>query len=127
MAEPLIEVDEDLHLPGLDASTSTGVYRRLAHPALSLPEYTDRPFRYRHLGSLAYIGGETAAIDLGAAGTFTGVTAFWLWKSAYLNEAVSTRTRLNLAFDWSHHLTHTHLHKPQQRPRARVSVVYRFD
>ena len=24
-----------------------------------------------------------------------------LWKSAYLNEAVSMRTRINLAYDWS--------------------------
>jgi NADH dehydrogenase FAD-containing subunit len=82
-----------------------GVYHRTVHPPIA-PADDDpndaarKPFRYKHLGSLAYIGGETAAIDLGKGGSYTGSAAFWLWKSAYLSEAVSTRTRLNLAWDW---------------------------
>lgn len=68
------------------------------------------PFRYQHLGSLAYIGGEAAVAD------FTGTTAlflklfeltpmggrgtFWLWRSYYLTEMFTIRTRIMLAFDW---------------------------
>lgn len=68
------------------------------------------PFRYQHLGSMAYIGGEAAVAD------FTGTTAallklfeltpmggrgtFWLWRSYYLTEMFTLRTRIMLAFDW---------------------------
>lgn len=59
-----------------------GAYPRLEHPPISIDpldpnDAARKPFRYRHLGSLAYIGGETAAIDLGGQGTFTGTAAFW--------------------------------------------------
>jgi len=91
-ARPEIAVHADSALPAPP--------RRRDHAAVDLGESSE-PFRYRHLGSLAYIGGETAAIDLGPLGTFTGFTAFWAWKSAYLSEAVSLRTRINLAYDWT--------------------------
>ena len=59
------------------AVDASGVYHRVTHPPVLMSQLSDRPFRYRHLGSLAYIGGESAAIDLGQAGTFTGWAAFW--------------------------------------------------
>jgi NADH dehydrogenase FAD-containing subunit len=59
-----------------------------------------RPFRYRHTGSLAYFGGESAGLDFGSAGQYTGFIAFLLWKGVYLSQAVSTRTRMALVYDW---------------------------
>ena len=36
------------------------------------PEVADAPFNYRHLGQLAYIGGESAAVDLGGGHNISG-------------------------------------------------------
>ena len=36
------------------------------------PDATDAPFNYRHLGQLAYIGGESAAVDLGGGHNISG-------------------------------------------------------
>ena len=61
----------------------------------------DKPFRYRHLANLAYVGGEQSAIDFGNGRSVSGFGAFWLWKSIYLSTSVSTRTRIALAVDWT--------------------------
>mmetsp|Transcript_31777 Transcript_31777/g.123284 ORF Transcript_31777/g.123284 Transcript_31777/m.123284 type:complete len:200 (+) Transcript_31777:1389-1988(+) len=67
------------------------------------------PFRYRHLGSLAYVGGDKAVIDFSGTGLFqkffglepiNGRGAFYLWRSFYLTEMVTLRTKILLAFDW---------------------------
>jgi NADH dehydrogenase FAD-containing subunit len=57
-------------------------------------------FNFRSYGTMAYLGNEHAAIDLGKGKYFAGVATFWLWKSIYLSKQVSGRTRLALAFDW---------------------------
>ena len=63
-----------------------GVYNRIQHPPIFScgggpgSNATNTPFRYRHLGNLAYIGAENAAIDLGEAGSYKGWLTFWLWK-----------------------------------------------
>ena len=68
---------------------------------LLLNGFDNRPFAYRHFGSLAYLGSEIAAIDLGEGkGAFAGWSVFWLWKSVYWSKQVSMRTRLALAVDW---------------------------
>ncbi|CAG8465932.1 4440_t:CDS:10 [Ambispora leptoticha] len=59
------------------------------------------PFHYAHLGSLAYIG-NAAVADFGMGWTWMGgLTAVYLWKSVYLSEQVSFRTRALLALDWT--------------------------
>lgn len=67
------------------------------------------PFRYSHLGSLVFLGGESASIDLTGVDTMltalglnvsTGHGTFLLWRSFYLSEMFSTRTKLLLLFDW---------------------------
>lgn len=59
------------------------------------------PFVYKHFGSLAYIGSETAALDFGNGITMGGkFGAMLLWRSVYLSEQVSMRQRINLAMDW---------------------------
>mmetsp|Transcript_36100 Transcript_36100/g.90589 ORF Transcript_36100/g.90589 Transcript_36100/m.90589 type:complete len:586 (+) Transcript_36100:49-1806(+) len=65
-------------------------------------ELNEQPsFAYRHLGSMAYVGSEDAVIDWDHGFVTEGAATFWLWKSVYLSEQVSTRTRVLLAWDWA--------------------------
>ncbi len=57
------------------------------------------PFKYRHLGSLAYIG-NAAVFDLGRFNFTGGLAAMYAWRSIYWSEQVSMRTRALLMLDW---------------------------
>lgn len=68
-----------------------------------------KPFRYKHMGSLAYVGGDSAVLDF--TGTqpildlfnlkpLSGRGAAYLWKSFYFTEMFTARTKTLLAFDW---------------------------
>ncbi|KIY50830.1 nucleotide-binding domain-containing protein [Fistulina hepatica ATCC 64428] len=57
------------------------------------------PFRYFHLGSLAYIG-NAAVFDFGKYSFMGGLAAMYAWRSVYWNEQVSWRTRALLMIDW---------------------------
>ncbi|CAF5036678.1 unnamed protein product [Rotaria sp. Silwood1] len=74
-----------------------------------------KPFRYKHMGSLAYVGGDSAVLDF--TGTkpildifnlkpLSGRGAAYLWKSFYFTEMFTGRTKTLLAFDW----VRTHLY-----------------
>jgi len=71
--------------------------------ANDLPEDTDEavtgPFRYHHLGSLAYIG-NAAVFDFGEMTFMGGLAAMYAWRSIYWSEQVSMRTRALLMIDW---------------------------
>lgn len=71
--------------------------------ANELPDQPDeavsRPFRYKHLGMLAYIG-NAAVFDLGNMSFMGGLVAMYAWRSVYWNEQVSLRTRALLMIDW---------------------------
>ncbi|GAA6018492.1 hypothetical protein JCM10207_007195 [Rhodosporidiobolus poonsookiae] len=58
-----------------------------------------KPFNYSHMGSLAYIG-NSAVFDLNGYSFAGGLAAMYLWRAAYLSEAVSFRTRCLLMVDW---------------------------
>ncbi|KAF9435924.1 hypothetical protein BGZ76_005220 [Entomortierella beljakovae] len=58
-------------------------------------------FQYRHLGSLAYIGGSDAVLDMGKGMVYGGIGSEYMWRSVYFTEQVSARTRLLLMVDWS--------------------------
>ncbi|KAF9143046.1 hypothetical protein BGX30_001496 [Mortierella sp. GBA39] len=58
-------------------------------------------FNYKHLGSLAYIGGGGAALDMGQGMVYGGIGSEYMWRSVYFSEQVSIRTRLLLLMDWS--------------------------
>ncbi|EST06899.1 Pyridine nucleotide-disulfide oxidoreductase, NAD-binding domain protein [Kalmanozyma brasiliensis GHG001] len=60
-----------------------------------------KPFSYKNLGSLAYIG-NAAAFDLPIpGGSFAGgLIAMYAWRSFYLSESVSMRTRMLLLTDY---------------------------
>jgi NADH dehydrogenase FAD-containing subunit len=62
-------------------------------------EAVSGPFRYAHLGTLAYIG-NAAVFDFGDRSFMGGLIAMYAWRSIYWSEQVSTRTRALLMIDW---------------------------
>lgn len=70
-----------------------------ANDLKDLDEAISGPFRYRHLGSLAYIG-NAAVFDLGNLSFMGGLAAMYAWRSVYWNEQVTARTRAMLMIDW---------------------------
>ena len=62
-------------------------------------EHVYKPFKYFHLGSLAYIG-NAAVFDFGKYSFMGGLAAMYAWRSVYWNEQVSARTRALLMIDW---------------------------
>ncbi|QLG72109.1 hypothetical protein HG535_0C04630 [Zygotorulaspora mrakii] len=64
-----------------------------------LDETACKPFRYVHLGSLAYIG-NSAVFDLPGYSFVGGLVAMYLWRGVYFAQTVSLRTRVLLFMDW---------------------------
>ena len=62
-------------------------------------ESISKPFKYHHLGSLAYIG-NAAVFDFGRHSFMGGLAAMYAWRSIYWSEQVSARTRSLLMIDW---------------------------
>lgn len=58
------------------------------------------PFRYRHLGQFAPLGGEQAAAELPGDWVSIGHSSQWLWYSVYASKQVSWRTRFLVVGDW---------------------------
>ncbi|MGQ0657564.1 MAG: FAD-dependent oxidoreductase [Chromatiales bacterium] len=58
-----------------------------------------RPFKYRHLGSLATIGRKAAVADFGWL-RVSGALAWWLWGAVHVLFLVGTRNRLSVAMQW---------------------------
>lgn len=71
-------------------------YEDLAHTSGFEPA-----FEYNHQGSLAYIGGEHAAIESPLFGVKSGLLTYVLWKGIYFGRSVSMKMRLSLMFDWA--------------------------
>jgi len=59
-----------------------------------------KAFKYKHLGSLAYIS-NAAIFDFGGTNFSGGLLAMYLWRSVYFTQSVSFRTRCMLAMDWT--------------------------
>lgn len=57
------------------------------------------PFRYRHYGMLAYIGGGRALADLESV-KGRGFATWLFWRSAYLTRIVSLKNKTLVLFDW---------------------------
>jgi len=62
-------------------------------------EAVAKPFKYTHLGSLAYIG-NAAVFDFGNRSFMGGLAAMYAWRVIYWSEQVSMRTRALIMFDW---------------------------
>ncbi|KAF2071492.1 hypothetical protein CYY_007187 [Polysphondylium violaceum] len=57
------------------------------------------PFKYKHLGSFAYIGHKNAVADIpGFAGG--GIGVWWMWRSIYLNKQFSWKNKFLVSVDW---------------------------
>ncbi|KAK1148358.1 hypothetical protein N8T08_010169 [Aspergillus melleus] len=117
LSELLHQIDTKLtSLPATaQRANQQGEYlgRKLAKMAAALPgmrineidhgdldEAVYKAFRYRHLGSLAYIS-NAAVFDFGGLNFSGGVLAMYLWRSVYFAQSVSLRTRVMLAMDWA--------------------------
>ena len=61
---------------------------------------TIKPFTFKNLGMLAYIGGNKALADLPKY-KGTGFTTFLFWRSAYLTKLVSFKNKILVLFDWT--------------------------
>ncbi|CAI8618114.1 unnamed protein product [Vicia faba] len=59
-----------------------------------------KPFRYKHLGQFAPLGGEQTAAQLPGDWVSIGHSSQWLWYSVYASKQVSWRTRALVVSDW---------------------------
>lgn len=59
------------------------------------------PFRYKHFGQFAPLGGEQAAAQLPGDWISIGHSSQWLWYSVYASKQVSWRTRALVVTDWT--------------------------
>ncbi|KAL1805550.1 hypothetical protein ACET3Z_028618 [Daucus carota] len=59
-----------------------------------------RPFRYKHFGQFAPLGGEQTAAQLPGDWVSIGHSSQWLWYSVYASKLVSWRTRALVVSDW---------------------------
>lgn len=84
---------------GVDSGLNIELLEAILEPDQKDDEF--KPFRYSHFGSLAYIGGDVAAIDFGKGFSMGGsILTLWLWKSVYLSKQVTLKQRIDLGFDW---------------------------
>ncbi|KAK4758899.1 hypothetical protein SAY87_020200 [Trapa incisa] len=60
-----------------------------------------RPFRYKHFGQFAPLGGEQTAAQLPGDWVSIGHSSQWLWYSVYASKQVSWRTRMLVISDWT--------------------------
>ncbi|XVE66248.1 hypothetical protein DITRI_Ditri08aG0065200 [Diplodiscus trichospermus] len=58
------------------------------------------PFRYKHFGQFAPLGGEQTAAQLPGDWVSIGHSTQWLWYSVYASKLVSWRTRMLVVSDW---------------------------
>ena len=70
--------------------------RALGKRARGLPV---EPLSYRHLGMLAYVGGNKALADLEVY-KGRGWTTWLFWRSTYLTRIVSMKNKASVLFDW---------------------------
>ena len=77
--------------------------RCLNAEAKSGDKSTPPPFQYRHLGSMATVGGTSAVLEIDSPINYTmsGFSSWFAWRSAYLTRLGSLRNRLYVAFNWT--------------------------
>ncbi|XP_031500409.1 external alternative NAD(P)H-ubiquinone oxidoreductase B1, mitochondrial-like [Nymphaea colorata] len=80
-----------------DSETKPEGPRRITEPG----RHRFHPFRYKHFGQFAPLGGEQAAAELPGDWVSIGQSSQWLWYSVYASKQVSWRTRVLVLFDWT--------------------------
>ena len=68
-------------------------------PGQPLPKDA-KPFRYNHRGSLAYVGGDKAVMDIPRFGPLKGYGAGVLWRGFETFRQISFRNQCLVASDW---------------------------
>ncbi|GJZ84035.1 external alternative NAD(P)H-ubiquinone oxidoreductase B2, mitochondrial-like protein [Tanacetum coccineum] len=76
-----------------------------------------RPFRYKHLGQFAPLGGEQTAAQLPGDWVSIGHSSQWLWYSVYASKQVSWRTRNNIYYRGNDHCC-------KQQPTCLLQELY---
>lgn len=59
-----------------------------------------RPFSYRSLGSFAVLGHQTACAEIRGF-KFSGLLAWWLWRTIYLIKLPTLEKKIRVALDWT--------------------------
>lgn len=100
--------DPERPLPALaQVAEQQGKYlaRVLNASARSLEAQEPPPFAYKHLGSMASIGGTSAVLELGDASkpsfSMAGFSSWVAWRSAYLTRLGTLKHRMYVAGDWA--------------------------
>ena len=87
-------------VPGLAAAAKqSGAYVAAVLRARLRGQNPPPAFRYRHRGSLATIGRESAVADFGRF-RLTGAVAWWLWGAVHALLLVGLRNRLTVVVGW---------------------------
>ncbi len=87
-------------VPGLaPAAQQAGAYVARLISARIAGRGDARPFRYRHLGSLATVGRKAAVADFKRL-RISGSLAWWLWGAVHVAFLVGIRNRLSVLMDW---------------------------
>jgi NADH dehydrogenase/putative oxidoreductase len=87
-------------VPGLaPAAKQGGAYVARVIRARIAGRADPAPFRYRHLGSLATIGRQSAVADFGFL-RVRGSLAWWLWGAAHIVFLVGGRNRATVLIQW---------------------------
>jgi len=71
--------------------------------ARSLRGEAPRPFAYRYLGQLAAIGDREAVAEV-LGFRFSGLFAWWLWRTIYLAKLPGAMRRMRVMIDWTFEL-----------------------
>ena len=105
----LKEVDRELKSLPATAQVASQQGEYLGHLLNNLAKSKDNtdieslgllPFKYKHSGSMAYVGANHAVLELPLVGTLCGWWVMWLWRGAYANQLSSTRTKTLVVLDW---------------------------
>lgn len=67
---------------------------------LSIPAPSHPPYKYRHKGSLAYVGRDRAVMDIPVIGPIFGLGAGVLWRSYETISQISPRNFVLVSTDW---------------------------
>ncbi len=87
-------------VPGLaPAAKQSGLYAAKVISARVAGRPDPGPFQYRHMGSLATIGRDSAVADFGWL-KLSGQPAWWLWGVVHVLFLLGTRNRLSVMLSW---------------------------
>jgi len=93
----------DSHLKNYPATAQVaaqqGVYLANLFNSRAKNQSKERPFIYKHKGSLAYVGGNSAVAEVGQW-RLGGFATWWMWRSIYLTKQFSFRNRMLVCSDW---------------------------